>query len=128
MSDEPRWRPLVGRFTRYGDVLALMEEADDRYPIMAPGDELALRFDATGLPRLPEGWTRDFLIYTEGWLKDSDLNTATGWKVDPLPFHAMTRYPYGSDEAYPHPEFVDAWHTREPAPAPKLGGEGATKR
>ena len=128
VSDEPRWRPLVGRFTRYGDVLALMEEADDRYPIMAPGDELALRFDATGLPRLPEGWTRDFLIYTEGWLKDSDLNTATGWKVDPLPFHAMTRYPYGSDEAYPHPEFVDAWHTREPAPAPKLGGEGATKR
>ena len=128
VSHEPRWRPLFGRFTRYGDVLALMEESDDRYPIMAPGDELALRFDAVGLPQLPEGWTRDFLIHTEGWLKDSDLNTAAGWKVGPLPFHGMTRYPYGSDEAYPHPEFVDAWHTREPAPAPKLGGEGATKR
>ena len=128
VSDEQRWRPLVGRFTRYGDVLALVEEADDLYPIMAPGDELALRFAATGLPRLPEGWTRDFLIYSEGWLKDSDLNTATGWRVDPLPFHAMTRYPYDSDEAYPYPEVVDAWHTRQPAPAMELGGEGATKR
>ncbi|MCY4398286.1 MAG: FG-GAP-like repeat-containing protein [Gemmatimonadetes bacterium] len=128
VSDQPRWRPLAGSFTRYGDVLALVEEADDLYPIMAPGDELALRFDATRLPRPPEGWTRDFLIYTEGWLKDADLNTATGWKVDPLPFHAMTRYPYDSAEAYPHAEVVDAWHTREPLPAPKLGGEGATKR
>ena len=132
VSEEPRWRPIVGRFTRYGDVLALVGEADDRYPIMAPGDELALRFDAAGLPDLPEGWTRDFLIYTEGWLKDADMNTAAGWRVGPLPFHGMSQYPYDeagrvggeagrvSDEAdpdrtgatYPYPEVVEVWHTR----------------
>ena len=133
VSEEPRWRPIVGRFTRYGDVLPLVEEADDRYPIMAPGDELALRFHAGGLPDLPEGWTRDFVIYTEGWLKDADMNTAAGWKVGPLPFHGMSQYPYdgaghGGGEAgrvggeadlarpgaaYPHPEVVEVWHTRE---------------
>ncbi len=132
VSEEPRWRPIVGRFTRYGDVLALVGEADDRYPIMAPGDELALRFDAAALPDLPDGWTRDFLIYTEGWLKDADMNTAAGWRVGPLPFHGMSRYPYdeagqaggetrrGGGEAdqarpgaaYPYPEAVEAWHTR----------------
>lgn len=139
VSEEPRWRPIVGRYTRYGDVLPLVGEADDRYPIMAPGDELALRFDAGGLPDLPEGWTRDFVIYTEGWLKDADMNTAAGWKVGPLPFHGMSRYPFGEageaggearrvggdarpvgeaglarpGAAYPYPEIVEAWHTRE---------------
>ncbi|MCY3611611.1 MAG: FG-GAP-like repeat-containing protein [Gemmatimonadetes bacterium] len=128
VSEDPRWRPLAGTFTRFGDVLPLMREADDRYAIMGPGDELALRFDAAGLPGLPEGWTRDFLIYSEGWLKDSDLNTAAGWKVDPLPFHGMTRYPYASDEAYPLPEVVETWHTRVHPPALEPGEEGATER
>ena len=123
VSRDPRWRPLAGQFTRFGDVLELMYEADDRYAIMGPGDELALRFDAADLPPLPEGWTRDFLIYSEGWLKDSDLNTASGWKVDPLPFHGMTAYPYGADESYPHPEVVETWHTREGAPATRLEAE-----
>ena len=128
VSQSARWRPLAGAFTRFGDVLPLMLEADDRYAIMGPGDELALRFSAAGLPALPDGWTRDFLIYSEGWLKDSDLNTAAGWKVDPLPFHGMTRYPYASDEAYPLPEIVEAWHTRVQPPALKPGEEGATER
>lgn len=128
VSRDARWRPLAGTFTRFGDVLPLMLEADDRYAIMGPGDELALRFDAEGLPALPDGWTRDFLIYSEGWLKDSDLNTAAGWKVDPLPFHGMTRYPYASDEVYPLPEMVEAWHTRVHPPAPEPGEEGATER
>ncbi len=128
VSENARWRPLAGNFTRFGDVLPLMLEADDRYAIMGPGDELALRFDAAGLPPLPEGWTRDFLIYSEGWLKDSDLNTAAGWKVDPLPFHGMTRYPYGSAEAYPLPEVVEAWHTRVHPPAVKPGEEGPSER
>ena len=128
VSRDARWRPLAGTFTRLGDVVPLMLEADDRYAIMGPGDELALRFDAAGLPPLPEGWTRDFLIYSEGWLKDSDLNTAAGWKVDPLPFHGMSRYPYASDESYPLPEIVEAWHTRVHPPAPRPGEGGATER
>ena len=128
VSSERRWRPIAGRFTRYGDVLPLVQESDDLYPIMGPGDELALRFDATGLARLPEGWTRDFLIYTEGWLKDADMNTASGWKVDPLPFHGMTAYPYGPGESYPYAEVAAQWHTRESAPAARAGEENPRQR
>ncbi len=120
-TDTP-WRPIQGRLTRYGAVDELTAEADDAYVIMGPGDELALRFPAAEAPELPEGWTRTFLIYTEGWIKDADLNTAEGWRVEPLPFHGMSRYPYGPDEAYPRPDVVERWHTRMiPRPEP-LGG------
>ena len=122
VSEESPWRPIQGSYTRYGDVLPLIGEADDRYPIMGPGDELAILFDAGPVPPLPEGWSRDFLIYTEGWIKDADVNTADGWRVEPLPFHGMSRYPYGEDEAYPFPELFDVYHTREAVPVPPLGG------
>ncbi len=116
VSAEPRWRPIEGRFTRFGDVLPLLAAPDDRYVVMAPGDEVALEFDAGALPPLPPGWRRDFLLYTDGWIKDADLNTATGTTVEPLPFHAMTRYPYGPDESYPADpgarRFLDEYLTR----------------
>ena len=108
LSRQSPWEPIVGRFTRYGDVLPLVRAPDDMYVIMAPGDETTLTFDASAAPPLPPGWTRDFLLYTDAWLKDSDRNTAMGGTVAPLPFHGMSRYPYGSDEAYP----TDAAHTR----------------
>ena len=122
VTTESPWRAIQGTYTRYGDVLPLLTEADDRYPIMGPGDELAIHFDAANAPELPDGWTRDFLIYTEGWIKDADLNTADGWRVEPLPFHAMTQYPYGPGEAYPYPELIGLYHTREPTPPAPLAG------
>ena len=116
VSREPAWAPIVGAFTRYGDVLPLVDAPDDRYVIFGPGDEVALQFDSTATPPLPPGWTRDFLIYTDAWLKDADLNTAAGGTVDPLPFHGMSRYPYGADEAFPgdsaHRRFVETYNTR----------------
>lgn len=116
------WRPIVGNLTRYGDVRELLLADDSRYPIVGPGDEIALSFDAESLPALPEGWKRDFLIYTVGWLKDADLSTAEGWRVEPLPFHGMSAYPYGAHERYPHPGLVDSLHTRPPAAYPGLAG------
>ena len=116
VSTEPRWLKLEGTFTRFGDVLPLLLESDDKYVIMGPGDEMTLSFDARRTPSLPPGWTRDFLLYTVGWVKDADLNTATGHTVFPLPFHAMSRYPYGPDEAYPddedHRSFLREYATR----------------
>ena len=116
VSAEPRWRPIEGGFTRFGDVVPLLGEPDDLYVIMAPGDEATIQFDASRAPPLPAGWTRDFLIYTDGWVKDADLNTAHGNTVEPLPFHAMTRYPYGTTEAYPgdsfHRRFQASYNTR----------------
>ena len=108
VSKESPWRPIEGAFTRFGDVLPLLEASDDMYAIMAPGDEMTLRFDASPASSLPPGWKRDFLLYTDGWIKDSDLNTAYGTTVEPLPFHAIKQYPYAPGESYP----TDSAHTR----------------
>jgi len=116
VSREPAWAPIRGALTRYGDVLPLLGAADDMYIIFGPGDEIALQFDTTGAPPPPPGWTRDFVLYTDAWMKDADLNTAAGGTVEPLPFHRMSRYPYGGDEAFPtdvaHRGFVETYNTR----------------
>src|SRR5205085_7539639 len=80
---------LSGRLTRYGDVTELLRDADDRFVIFGPGDELSVRFDATKLPPLPEGWTRSYVLRTWGYCKDSGPFTAHGETVGPLPFRAM---------------------------------------
>jgi hypothetical protein len=101
VTETSPWLPMTGTYTRYGDVLPLLVESDNMYAIMAAGDEITIEFDADNAPALPRGWTRDFLIYSDGWIKDGDLNTAAGQTVEPLPFHQMTRYPYGRDETFP---------------------------
>ena len=53
------------------------------------------------MPPLRAGWQRDYLLRVEGWAKDRDANTAFSQSVLPLPFHAMSRYPYPADEHYP---------------------------
>ena len=94
VTTDPKWRDLLGNYTRYGDVLPLLTTADDKYIIKNAGDETTIEFNAKNLPELPKGWKRDFLIHSVGWVKDGDLNTATGKTVFPLPFHGMSRYPY----------------------------------
>ncbi len=107
-SGGQKWRDLTGYYTRYGDVKSLLQQADDEYIIANSGDEISIEFDAGNLPQLPKGWKRDFLIYSEGWVKDGDLNTAYGQTVEPLPFHAMPAYPYRANVKYPS----DARHTK----------------
>ncbi|MGH7710552.1 MAG: FG-GAP-like repeat-containing protein, partial [Gemmatimonadaceae bacterium] len=108
VSKESPWRRIAGTFTRFGDVLPLLSRADDMYVIMGPGDETTVQFDASSASALPPGWKRTFLLYTDGWIKDSDLNTALGTMVGPLPFHSMKQYPYAAGESYP----TDAEHQR----------------
>ena len=116
VSSAARWLPLDGAFTRFGDVRPLLLDSDNRYVIMGPGDEATITFDGRRLPPVQPGWSRDFLLYTVGWVKDADLNTATGSSVAPLPFHAMSSYPYGPDESYPddeaHRAFLSEYNTR----------------
>ena len=111
-----QWNPTPGWYTRYGDVRELLAQVDDRLVIMGSGDELRLSFAARGLPALPRGWTRDFLLLVDGWAKDRDANTAFSQTVEPLPFHAMSTYPYPAPEAYPgdsvHEAYRKEWNTR----------------
>ncbi|HEX2717495.1 MAG TPA: CRTAC1 family protein, partial [Gemmatimonadaceae bacterium] len=101
VTKESPWRPIEGAFTRFGDVLPLLRGADDMYVVMGPGDETTIEFDAGSADSLPRGWKRTFLLYTDGWIKDSDLNTAHGTTVEPLPFHAAKSYPFARGEQYP---------------------------
>ena len=103
-TSDARWNQTPGFYTRYGDVRDLTLRADDRFVIMGSGDELQLSFPAKALPAVPAGWRRDFLLLIDGWAKDSDANTAYSQTVEPLPFHAMSRYPYPPSENYPDDE------------------------
>ena len=96
-----QWRDLAGHYTRYGEVTPLLEEIDDMYVILNAGDEMTVEFDAAGLPPLEEGWERDFILYSDGWDKDGDINTLSSQTVGPLPFHDMSAYPYPDAEKYP---------------------------
>jgi tetratricopeptide (TPR) repeat protein len=116
VSKDSPWRPITGSFTRFGDVLPLLGHSDDMYVIMGPGDEATLQFDASSASSIPGGWKRDFLLYTDGWIKDSDLNTAYGTTVEPLPYHAVRSYPYSAGDRYPtdarHAEYLKRYDTR----------------
>jgi hypothetical protein len=84
---------------------------------MNSGDEMTVSFDPSVLPKLPKGWKRDFLIYSVGWIKDGDLNTAHGKTVDPLPFHALTKYPFGPEQKTPssqeYRDYQKTYNTRK---------------
>jgi tetratricopeptide (TPR) repeat protein len=97
------WNPTPGMYTRYGDVRELLRDVDDRLVILGSGDEILLKFQAS-LPQLPAGWTRDYLLKVDGWAKDRDPNTAFSTSVEPLPFHAMSAYPYPAAEHFPDDE------------------------
>ena len=108
------WNPTPGLYTRYGDVRELTHSEDDKMIVMGSGDEIQLRFKALAPP--PAGWTRDFLLLVDGWAKDRDANTAHGQNTHPLPFHAMSQFPYPHTERFPdgpdHREYQRNYNTR----------------
>jgi predicted CXXCH cytochrome family protein len=97
-----------GRFTRYGDVLPLLEEIDDKLIVMDTGDELTVRYKA--LPSPEPGMTRSFLLKPYAYYKE--LGAAV---VEPMPFRGMdmSQYPESLGE-YPDElkQYVEEWNTR----------------
>ncbi|HLG55212.1 MAG TPA: FG-GAP-like repeat-containing protein [Vicinamibacterales bacterium] len=123
-----RWRDLVGYYTRFGSVKALLAGIDDRYVIMNAGDELRLQFPELA-PSTP-GWRRDFVLIGDGWEKDGDYNTGFSQTVLPLPSHS--RPDYGSapstltledDPVYQrHRDDWEQYHTRFVTPSAFIRG------
>jgi hypothetical protein len=109
------WNPTSGLYTRYGDVRELLQDVDDRLAILGSGDEIRLKFAGAMAPP-QQGWARDFLLKVDGWAKDRDPNTAFSTSVEPLPFHAMSRYPYPAGERFPddkqHRRYREEYNTR----------------
>jgi len=110
------WGTHRGNYTRFGDVRELLLQRDDKFVVMGHGEEITLRFDAGRMPALRRGWKRDFFLYTDGYGKDMDVNSAHPFTVEPLPFHAMTRYPFADGEQYPtdgeHINYLLEWNMR----------------
>ncbi len=120
LAELPRWNPHPGQYTRYGECLPLVQAIDDMFVILASGDALTVRFDASELPPVREGWRRDYLLFLDGWAKDRDPNTIQALYVEPLPFHGMSGYPYRPDERFPddeaHRRWRREWNTRDAQP------------
>ncbi len=114
-ADSP-WKVLPGRYTRFGDVRDLLLKTDDFFVVARPGDEVALSFDATALPSLPDGWTRTFLLYGSGYSKEMDLNSSSPDVLAPLPFAEMKAYPYepadGPRQTSARQRYIDRYLTR----------------
>jgi len=115
LERHPRWNQHPGSLTRYGEVVSLLGDVDDRFVLFSSGDAIDLRFDATTTPPKP-GLARTYLLFFDGWAKDADPNTLTSQSVEPLPFHGMSGYPYRADEHYPtddaHLDYQLEWNTR----------------
>jgi tetratricopeptide (TPR) repeat protein len=111
----PYTRP-AGAYTRYGDVLPLLASRDDRLVVFGSGDEVALDFDPSKLPALPEGWSRDYFFVANGYEKDMDFYAYDFTRVDPLPFRDMNGYPYPADQSFPlddaHLNYLLEYNTR----------------
>ncbi len=112
-SLEP-YRVMPGSFTRLGDVRELLASADDRLVVFGPGDEIVFEF-AAETRRSPQRHVSRFWKCV-GYCKDIDLHTGRPQGIEPLPFRAMSGYPYGPTETYPASErlrrYRETWNTR----------------
>ncbi|MGQ0737349.1 MAG: FG-GAP-like repeat-containing protein [Acidobacteriota bacterium] len=86
------WKVAPGRYTREGDVKALLDAADDLFVVAQPGDEVALAFrdGGRGADSLR---VRTYLLRAVGFSKEMDLNSSGPFQVLPLPYAGMTSYP-----------------------------------
>jgi len=107
---------FCGNFTKYGDVLTLLEDIDDKYVIMRVGDSVKLKFIEQPTPSAD----RDFILFTDVYFKQPFVKYLLGndiSTVNPIPFHAMSNYPYQLNETYPndtdHLLYLSKWNTRE---------------
>jgi hypothetical protein len=96
-----------GSFTRYGDVLELMQDADDMYAILRHGDMLELVFPSLEPPA--PGMERTLILESVLWYK----HLSTSDMVTPLPYIGMQTYPaegYPDDAA--HRAYLEKYSTR----------------
>ncbi len=92
-----------GNFTRYGDVTALVQSADNQFVIGRQGDEVTLDFPISNLTAPAPGMVRDYFFFVACWFKDPPGGWGYGFSftVDPLPFMGMSGFPYTTAESYP---------------------------
>jgi hypothetical protein len=80
----PFWdtRYPSGFYTALGPVLPLVQEQNDAFAVIGPGDELHVEFEA---PPPAPGQRRILVLEARGYAKDMDMYTLDGETVGPLP-------------------------------------------
>ena len=108
-----------GNFTKYGDVTELLIETDDKYVIGLQADTIYLKFYTAEIPELEEGMNRSYFLFVASWFKDHYGNWGYefDFTVEPLPFRAMSGFPYPDTEQYPmtqeeYEQYFSEWNTR----------------
>ena len=120
IATSPKWRDLIGYYTRHGDVRELLTTVDGRMVIVNAGDEIRLQFPA--LPQPAAGFTRDYVMVGDGWIKDGDLNSTFSKTVTPLPYRGLKDYESApgrleDEPAYKrNPQDWQTYHTRYVTP------------
>jgi Dictyostelium (slime mold) repeat len=110
------WPLAPGSYTHYGEVSPLLGTVDDMFAIFGSGDEVALEFLPPAAPAT--GAQRFYAFASVGYYKQSNLVNGglVPYTVSPLPFAAMSNFPYGAPEAYPtdtvHQNYLSTWNTR----------------
>ncbi len=112
-----------GAFTRYGDVTPLMQSADDMFVIGRQGDTVNMQFSTANLKAPTPGMVRDYFFVVACWFKDPPSAWGYGFNftVNPMPFMAMSGFPYPTTESYPYVAvnlaYIQQYNTRIiPAP------------
>lgn len=99
----------VGNFTKYGDVLPLLQDAEDQFVIMRHGDSMDIEFPATYT--VTPGKELSYILFSDVVYKHA--NEETGTTVDPLPYSTMTEYPaYGYPMTNENQTYLREWNTR----------------
>ena len=82
----PFWdtRRPEGFYTRFGGIEALVESKDNALAIFGPGEGMHIEFREPGTP-VEKGWTRVYVLETDGWCKDMDIYTRSGDTIEPVP-------------------------------------------
>lgn len=108
----------TGAFTRYGDVTQLMQSTDDMYVIGRQGDQVNMQFPTGNLSDPAPGMVRDYFLVVACWFKDPPGAWGYGFSftTDPMPYLAMSGFPYTSAESYPydaaHIAYIAEYNTR----------------
>jgi hypothetical protein len=108
----------TGAFTSYGDVNPLMQNADDMFVIGRQGDQVNIQFSTVNLAAPAPGMERDYFFAVSCWFKDPPGAWGYGFNftVDPMPFMAMSGFPYPREESYPydavHLAYIQQYNTR----------------
>ena len=110
---QPTWYGY-GNFTRYGDILPLITQRDDKYALLNYADRLEVTYPVPMPPQA--GMRRGFVLMVDNYYKEFKEYKY----LEPLPFHGMSDYPYPATETYPtdadHTQYREEYNTRVVAP------------